>query len=182
MKKQIKAKPRPTKKARRRPGPKPKLKTVGLTEAICKLIELGVPVKYACAEVGIDPATFHRWMDHGRPKDDEAALNVEPVAQPDHDKSGCEMCAFYEAVTRARATKIRTSLELIRKAAAIPNRNTGQLDWKAAAFILETTERDHFAKTSKVQNEISGKDGKPVDVTVGGTWLDIVRSARTAKK
>lgn len=72
----------------RRVGRPTKL-TPEIQRAICESIALSVPNKYAAEEAGIDEDTFASWMRKGR----EGHAPYE---------------GFYRAVTRARATAVRS--------------------------------------------------------------------------
>jgi hypothetical protein len=71
----------------------------------------GATLEHACDYAGIDPATFHRWMQRGAEGDPE-------------------FCEFCDTVTRARGRGIVTDLSTISKAVLAG-------DWKAAAWRLE---------------------------------------------
>jgi len=106
---------------------------------ICKLIAKAVPVNRACTACGIHKDTFYGWM-HARP-------------------------AFSDAVEKARSEAAQRLVELIEKAAdgSIVNRfGEAQYQWQAAAWLLERTQPDEFARKSNV--EVSGPDGGAITI------------------
>jgi len=73
--------------------------------------------------------------------------------------------AFSDAVEKARSEAAQRLVELIEKAAdgSIVNRfGEAQYQWQAAAWLLERTQPDEFARKSNV--EVSGPDGGAITI------------------
>lgn len=101
-------------------GGRPTKCTPDVSDAFLRAVARGMDYKLACDAVDIDYSTFKRWMQLG-----------EAGEQP--------YCAFRAAVLCARAERAAHLLDKI-EAFAVD-------DWRAAAWILERTMPEHFAKT-----------------------------------
>lgn len=119
-----------------------------LAEAIAEQLRNGTPIKYACVNVGIAQETYFDWIAKAVPRDNDG---VPPEARERYVK-------FAQIVTQARSEKIRNCLANIAEAGRIPNRATGQRDWKATAWILEKTEPDLYGLRSKLEANITIHD------------------------
>src|SRR5690349_20832931 len=124
--------------ARRRPG-RPTLLTPAVLDRVCKALREGATWEWAAMVAGIGPATLFTWKAKG----------TLPDAPPEYGE-------FLEAVTRAREEWVQVQLREIERAASTPNAKTGQLDWRAREFLLETMERDRFGKARRVELEHAG--------------------------
>lgn len=102
-------------------GASVKLKTHG--PAILEKLRDGMPIRQACAIVGIDHSTYHHWIRMGEEK-------KHPV-----------YIKFYEDAMYARAVAVERYMKYIEDAAKADPRN-----WPAAAWLLERTHPDEFAK------------------------------------
>lgn len=107
--------------AKAKMGRKSKLNDEVMRKRLCDAIKLGAHVADACAYAGLGESTFYRWMAEGESASQGAARD------------------FWEAVTRARAEGRAGLLAIIEKAAR-------DGDWKAAAWKLERTAREHYGK------------------------------------
>lgn len=96
--------------------------TPELQANICKLLETGVPICYACDAVGISQASYTSWCRAGKRCDGEIYV------------------AFLAAVKKAKARFIQKNLVRIRSAAREPK------TWTAAAWLLERLSPAHFGK------------------------------------
>lgn len=145
-------------KRKRGPGRRPALDiTPSIRVAVCRAIELGMPIKYACARAGIGESTFHEWVG-------KAELG-EPYA------------GFAESITRARAAKVEKALAIMWEGAVIPNNSTGQLDPRWAQWLMERTEGELFAPPKqKVDSTLSGPGGGPLQVNVT-SWENLAALA-----
>lgn len=140
-------------------GRKSKL-TDELRDEICELLENGNFIETACDAVGISHQTFYRWLD------ENSELN--------------------EAIKRARSKAERKSIERIRKAAEggdvasvqevekrYPDgtiekeRNVKYTNgqWQADAWFLERSFPARWGKRQEIKQEITGKDGSPLNPT-----------------
>jgi hypothetical protein len=112
--------------------------TPELAAIVLDAVEAGNFLATAGSEVGVDYSTLKRWMRRGKSD------------APEH----VECRAFRVAVLRARAVAERKAVAKVRKAK----------DWKAAAWYLERSHRARWGPVSRVQAEVTGKGGGPIDV------------------
>lgn len=105
----------------------------------------GLPRGRAADFAGIDRVTIYRWLD---------AENMD----------GPVYARFRNALARAEAWYIQRELRVVRGAARIPNAKTGQVDWRASAWLLERRFQSDFG--AKVTQEISGPGGGPIQTEV----------------
>jgi hypothetical protein len=124
--------------------PSPLEVTPRIQQALVKQIERGVPIRHACANAGIDDATFHRWIQKADPCEDDGVVEEMRARYRD----------FRDAIAHARAKKIDRLLARLEQASKIPSAATGQLDWRATAWLLERTEPNDFGPRSKVESEV----------------------------
>ena len=103
---------------------------------ICSAIRAGAYDSVAAQAAGIIWETFNRWMKKG-----EAA------------RSG-QFFEFYTAVKKAAAERELRNAAIISKAA--------NESWQAAAWMLERTAPERYARIEKQQ--ITGRDGGPVEL------------------
>ena len=94
---------------------------------------------------GVSRVQIYRWM------------NEEETEGPVYER-------FRNAMARADAHYMRRELAVIQAAARIPNMKTGQIDWRAAAWLME--HRFQFEYGAKAQLEISGPGGGPIQTEV----------------
>ena len=104
------------------------------TQAICGLLESGVPEKYAAEANDVDEVTFHGWMKKGLD-------GTEPYA------------GFRKAVTRARA---RGAINLHTR---VLNGGKGCM---GAQFALERRFRDEYGPRQRIEH--AGHDGGSVKI------------------
>jgi len=126
-------------------------------ERLIQAVRGGNYLKTACAFAGIDYTTLRRWI----------LKADEPDAPPEYRE-------FKEALEKARADAEVASLAKIQKAA-----NEGQ--WQAAAWFLERSMPDRWAKKDKTQIELTSEDGGPVKI-VAGIELDPHAMAALARR
>jgi len=119
-------------------GRKTKL-TPEMQERICRILREGNTRRTAAALVGIDEETFRRWMYLGE-------RGREPYR------------AFYAAVKNAEEEAVQSRIAVIQKAAQDGN-------WQAAAWWLERKFPAEWGRIDRVQAEITGKDGGPLQVS-----------------
>lgn len=128
-----------------RSGRHPKLND-DVQKRIVDAIMLGNYLDTAAAYGGINPSTFHRWMEKGGREDAE-----EPYA------------SFFEAVEHAKASAEVRAIARIQAAA-----NDGT--WQAAAWWLERTRPKKFGRFDR--SEVSGPEGGPVRLDVSTEDLE----------
>lgn len=145
-----------------------------------RAIEAGVPITQACIRAGIATSVHHRAMEAGEQAqsllDDGAQLTERQEVYRD----------YRERVLSARAKVAHVHVALVAKAAA-----GGQLieettrryrdpeteemvtetrkkyavgDWRASKFLLEVSFRNEFGRETKRSVELTGKDGKAIEV------------------
>jgi hypothetical protein len=123
---------------------------------IVDAIALGNYLDTAAQYGGINPSTFHRWMEKGSRDDAE-----EPYA------------SFYEAVENAKAAAEVRAVARIQAAA-----NDGT--WQAAAWWLERTRPKKFGRFDR--SEVSGPEGGPVRLDVSTDDLERKISAILSRR
>lgn len=173
-------------------GPKPAI-TPELEAELCNLLQLGTPTKFACEAVGVPERTFHRYMADGEElARDREAMQAEGRALPRLSAIQERKLAFLSAVQKARGRAVPSYLQQIAKAAtgggtaievtreyeqvtAADGTTTVRLvgekrkeitlrpTWQAAAWWLERTHPDHFARMER--RELSGPGGGPIEET-----------------
>lgn len=116
-------------------------------ERLLQAVRGGNYLKTACAFAGVDYTTLRRW-----------------VHKADEPSAPQEYRDFRDALEKARADAEVASLAKIHKAA-----NEGQ--WQAAAWFLERSMPDRWAKKDRTQIEVTGEGGGPVKI-VSGIELD----------
>ncbi len=99
--------------------------TPEVQRAICESIALSIPYKYAAEEAGIDEDTFALWMRKGR----------EPRARAPY-------AAFYRAVTRARASAVKSLTVRVLG---------GGKGSAGATWLLERRFREDYGPSQKVE-------------------------------
>lgn len=96
--------------------------TPKVTAVIVRDLRAGLSISSACAAAGIDPATYHRWVQRG----DE----------------GPPFSDFRDAVTQARSDGVRTLEQTVLNAAT--------QDWRAAAWALERKAPGEWSKRTEI--------------------------------
>jgi len=110
-----------------------------LTDAMCELVEAGLPIPVAGEAVGASRATVREWLRRSEDRDD----------RPNGD-------AYATFATRVRAANARAMADAVRDLLATANNRS---DWRAHAWFLERSwphiygnrvpeaqdDRDHFA-------------------------------------
>lgn len=112
-------------------------------ERLLQAVRGGNYLKTACVFAGIDYSTLRRW-----------------IHKADEPNAPQEYRDFRDSLEKARADAEVASLAKIQKAA-----NEGQ--WTAAAWFLERSMPERWAKKDKTQIEVTGDGGGPVKVVSG---------------
>jgi len=108
-------------------------------EKITTAVAAGVPVKFAAMLAGIPEPTVRTWMYLGR----QVATGQNTSSTQDmSDDQALRYAAFYEAVEEARAKAVARNVANIQAAA--------EDSWQAAAWWLERTHPEHFARHTNV--------------------------------
>ena len=114
---------------------------------LVQAIEAGNYYEAACGYAGITYTTFRNWMIKG-----------------ENAKSG-KYREFFEAITRAETVaEVRMVAQWQKH---MPE------DYRAIRDFLERRFPDRWGRKDKVQQEISGPDGGPIQ------WVDLVRLAKS---
>lgn len=134
------------------------VRTPELVAELCEHIESPMPVRHACAMVGIHEGTFYRWMQ-----------------EAERDDASQDLREFREAIARARATASDKLKAVIMRAAtgytvtklsgsgvAV---DTEEFDWKAAAWLAERMFPDEFGNRQKIEHSVgaAGDDENAID-------------------
>ena len=109
--------------------------TPELQADLVRFLRGGVYVTDACALVGIDQGTYHRW-----------------VAKAAEDDAPEEFREFREAVEKARAEAVARNVALVQKAA--------DHSWQAAAWWLERSRPDQYGR----RTNLAGASGGAIEV------------------
>ena len=109
-------------------------------DKIVKAIAAGAYAIVAAKAAGVSETTYYRWLEQGSKPDASPAFR-----------------AFWESVKEAEAAAEIANVALIRQAAQAGT-------WQAAAWYLERKHSDRWGRTSKLQAELSGPNGDPIQV------------------
>ena len=108
-----------------------------IQNAMVEAIEAGNYASTAAESVGIGESTHYRWMKQGEE-------GIEPYR------------GYWEAIKKAEAQA---------EMSAVQNIQTHSADnWTASAWYLERKFPDKWGRKDKLTQEISGKDGKPIEI------------------
>ena len=119
-------------------GRKTKLTAEFITDA-AKLIAGGNTVATVAAYMGIADSTWYDWM--GRGEREKGSLFSE----------------FSEAIKKSQSVAKIAMLSVVTQAARDGN-------WQAAAWFMERTDPDNYGRRDRVKQEITGKNGGPIQV------------------
>ena len=114
--------------------------TKEVRDKIVKAISAGAYATVAAKAAGIGESTYFRWLDEAQ----------KPNAKP-------ELVEFRESVKEAEAQAEIANIALIRTAAQAGT-------WQAAAWYLERKHAERWGRTTKLQAELSGPDGSPIQI------------------
>ena len=102
--------------------------TSELHQALIQTFTSGATIKDACAYVGVNESTFHKWMKQG-----ENAVSGEYVE-------------FFQSITRARASMRVEAVGLLRKFGR-------EGDTDALKFLLERSDPEHWGRRTYAKIE-----------------------------
>lgn len=108
-----------------------------IQNAMVEAIRNGNYASTAAEACGISSTTHYRWMEQGED-------GIEPYS------------GYRDAIKRAEAEAEMNAVKVI-KAASLEN-------WTAGAWYLERKFPDKWGRKDKLTQEISGKDGKPIEI------------------
>ena len=108
-----------------------------IQNAMVKAVREGNYATTASEAVGIGESTHYRWMKQGQE-------GIEPYR------------GYWEAIKKAEA---EAEME-----AVVDIRNEGKKNWTANAWYLERKFSERWGRKDKLTQEISGKDGKPIEI------------------
>lgn len=120
-------------------GGRPSKLTDEVKKKLIDAIKLGNYYEAACAYAGIDYTTFRKWMQQG-----EKATKGRYFE-------------LFEAIKRAEAEAEARMVAMWQK--AMPE------DWRAIATFLERRHPERWGRRDKVQQEITGKEGGPIEIS-----------------
>lgn len=133
---------------KKHPGGRPTKFSKATADRILLALRAGNYAETAAAFAGIDKTTFYDWLKKG-------------AAQ-----SKGQLSEFSHAVEKAMAEAEMRDLSNIGAAA-------GRGEWQASAWRLERKFPDRWGRRTKIEAEVGGKDGKPIEIA---SWLDLVTS------
>jgi hypothetical protein len=114
--------------------------TPEIQEKIVSALQAGTPLRFAAMLAGVTEATVKRWLAIGR----HMAYGLPQPAGQNVPAPFARRCLrFFYAVEQARAAFVARNMAYIQKAAA-------QGSWQAAAWALERTHPEHFAKETRL--------------------------------
>jgi hypothetical protein len=119
-------------------GRKTKL-TPEFIEEASKLIAGGNTVVTVAAYMGINEDTWYTW-----------------IARGEKEKTGI-FSEFSEAIKKSKPVAKIAMLSVVTNAARDGN-------WQAAAWYLERTDPDNYGRRDRIKQEITGKNGGPVQI------------------
>jgi hypothetical protein len=125
-----------------------------LTEEISKAISTGLTFADACSLVGISETSFYTWRRKG-----DAELKRRGAKAAKSDPNAEPYVQFTQSIKGAIPRRKRKLLNMIYKHA--------EIEWVAAAWLLERMHPDEFSLVQKVRTELTGKDGGAVKVQNG---------------
>jgi len=108
-----------------------------IQKAMVKSIEGGNYASTAAEAAGIGKSTHYQWMEKGE-------QGIEPYAE------------YADAIKKAEAIAESNAVKIIQAAA--------RENWTAGAWYLERKFPDKWGRKDKLTQEISGKDGKPIEI------------------
>lgn len=128
-----------------------------LIEKLTVLLEAGYPVKQATALCGVSDSAFYKWQKLGR------------------EGEGGIYERFAREVEFARRKGQAKMLDVIIGTATGEKKYTQ--DWKAAAWYLERTDPDNFARRYKMDQNVKAKVDAKVDARVQANIIKDLKAA-----
>ena len=116
--------------------------TLEVQQKICEAIRNGAYIETAAALAGISKDTLYAWLRKGA------------------RAQGGKFRVFSDAVEKAMAEAEQDDLLIIKRAAQ-------EGIWQAAAWRLERKHPERWGRVDRLQAEIAGKDGGPIQIVVG---------------
>lgn len=194
---------------RRKPPGRPHAITPEVSKRICGLLELGMYAEQAAESAGVSAATYYRWRAAGEEAHvAREVAEREGLRAPAEKPLVKAQREFYEASQRALAgteaiylqriaeaamggatfTQVDRTIEHVRKpdgtveVKVVGEKRTERTlmpDWKAAAWIMSRgRSKDRWAE--RRQNEVSGRDGAPVEVGLNVGALGVENDTASA--
>jgi hypothetical protein len=121
-----------------KPGRKTKL-TPEFIEEASKLIAGGNTVKDVAAYMGVGESAWYDWLSIGE------------------QRKGTLYSEFAESIKKSKPVAKIAMLSIVTNAARDGN-------WQAACWYLERTDPDNYGRRDRIKQEITGKDGGPIQV------------------
>lgn len=116
-------------------------------------ISAGLPYDTACALAGISYQTFLNWMRKG-----------------EQEQTG-NFFEFFEEVKKAESIAEAVHIKNIKKA------GNGGI-WQADAWMLERRHPEKWGRREQIKQEITGKDGGPIEHVIGLTDDELEHRAK----
>lgn len=126
-------------------------------EAITSALRNGAYIEHAAQAAGINPSTYHLWMDRGRTERDRRRAGLEP------DANETKYLEFLEAVERAQS---EAAVDLLGEIANHARNGT----WQAAAWILERKFPRQWGRFDRTEH--TGPEGGPMRLDVSTEDLE----------
>jgi transposase len=126
-------------------------------EAITNALRNGAYIEHAAQAAGINPSTYHLWMDRGRTERDRRRAGLKA------DSNETKYLEFLEAVEKAQS---EAAVDLLGEIANHARNGT----WQAAAWILERKFPRQWGRFDR--SEVTGAEGGPVRLDVSTEDLE----------
>lgn len=134
--------------------------TPAVSKRICDNICRGLAFEQAATLAGVSATVFYNWKARG--KKEETGLYVE----------------FLKRVKKAEAAWELEHLKIIADAAQPRVTEDGKVvkgSWQASAWMLERRVLKRYGRTQHAKVELSGKDGGPIELNLGGAARELLR-------
>lgn len=173
----------------RYPGPRPGTPTKLTPERQAKIADLiskGVPIQTAVVVCGIRMPAYYKWMERGKSEKDQGLSTIYTDFYDAIKKARADLEAelaqkWMEIGTQPKSRKVRTwksypvekedgSVEIVRYLEKEVEEEVGAGDWQATAEFLSRRYPENWSKKESV--EVSGPDGKPLQVRVETASID----------
>jgi hypothetical protein len=121
------------------------LLTDALADELAAAVEAGVPIETAAQAAGVSKGQFYAWLQ-------AAERKIWPHGDPISEASLVSITSFADKVARAQARFEARKVQNVARAAEVVNAKTGQVDWRADAWLLNNHPR--YRKTYRQERQL----------------------------
>lgn len=118
-------------------------------QTLLQAVKNGTDLETACHYAGLSTAIVYQSLEHGKLEADRRSQGDQP------DTAFDDAVALWEDLRKARADAVVRNVALIQKAATNGN-------WQAAAWWLERSVPDQYAKTAD-KKRITARENKAIE-------------------